>query len=214
MRWLGVVWVVVGGCLLLAACGPPAADPVATRSAARKVALLLPETKTSRYESADRPFFEARLKKLCAECQLIYSNASQDVAAQEQQAEAALTNGARVLVLDPVDSAAAAVTADKAREQGVPVIAPYTGVTLGEHWRDRGGHALIVYDDLSKQAVAYRQLSLLLRRPPARRRDQRLADRLQRRVVQTGCPQRVRSTRPLRKLSDSPRIRHAGLESG
>jgi D-xylose transport system substrate-binding protein len=87
------------------------------------VALLLPETKTSRYESADRPFFEARLKKLCSDCQLIYSNASQDVAAQGQQAEAALTNGARVLVLDPVDSAAAAVTADKAREQGVPVVA-------------------------------------------------------------------------------------------
>jgi D-xylose transport system substrate-binding protein len=123
MRWLGVVWVLVGSCLLVAACSPPAADPVATRLAARKIALLLPETKTSRYESADRPFFEARLKNLCAECQLIYSNASQDVAAQEQQAEAALTNGARVLVLDPVDSAASAVTADKAREQGVPVVA-------------------------------------------------------------------------------------------
>jgi len=47
-------------------------------------------------------------------------------------------------------------------------IAPYTGVTIGEHWRDNGQHALIVYDDLSKQAVAYRQLSLLLRRPPGR----------------------------------------------
>ena len=47
-------------------------------------------------------------------------------------------------------------------------LAPYTGVTIGEHWRDNGGHALIVYDDLSKQAVAYRQLSLLLRRPPGR----------------------------------------------
>src|SRR5436853_323543 len=47
-------------------------------------------------------------------------------------------------------------------------IAPYTGVTIGEHWRDNKGHALIIYDDLSKQAVAYRQLSLLLRRPPGR----------------------------------------------
>lgn len=47
-------------------------------------------------------------------------------------------------------------------------IAPYTGVTMAEHYRDNGGHALIVYDDLSKQAVAYRQLSLLLRRPPGR----------------------------------------------
>jgi len=47
-------------------------------------------------------------------------------------------------------------------------IAPYTGVTMGEYFRDSGRHALIIYDDLSKQAVAYRQLSLLLRRPPGR----------------------------------------------
>jgi F-type H+-transporting ATPase subunit alpha len=47
-------------------------------------------------------------------------------------------------------------------------IAPYAGVTMGEFFRDNGKHALIIYDDLSKQAVAYRQLSLLLRRPPGR----------------------------------------------
>ena len=47
-------------------------------------------------------------------------------------------------------------------------LAPYTGVAMGEYFRDNGMHALIVYDDLSKQAVAYRQLSLLLRRPPGR----------------------------------------------
>ncbi|HZZ86405.1 MAG TPA: F0F1 ATP synthase subunit alpha [Anaeromyxobacteraceae bacterium] len=47
-------------------------------------------------------------------------------------------------------------------------LAPYTGVTMGEYFRDNGMHALIIYDDLSKQAVAYRQLSLLLRRPPGR----------------------------------------------
>jgi len=47
-------------------------------------------------------------------------------------------------------------------------ISPYTGVTMGEFFRDSGRHALIIYDDLSKQAVAYRQLSLLLRRPPGR----------------------------------------------
>ncbi|HEX9778069.1 MAG TPA: F0F1 ATP synthase subunit alpha, partial [Geopsychrobacteraceae bacterium] len=47
-------------------------------------------------------------------------------------------------------------------------ISPYTGVTMGEFFRDSGRHGLIVYDDLSKQAVAYRQLSLLLRRPPGR----------------------------------------------
>ena len=78
-------------------------------------------------------------------------------------------------------------------------IAPYTGVTMAEYFRDTGRHALCVYDDLSKQAVAYRQLSLLLRRPPGREaypgdvfyihsrlleRAARMADRL--RVVPTG----------------------------
>ncbi len=47
-------------------------------------------------------------------------------------------------------------------------IAPYSGCTMGEYYRDSGGHALAIYDDLSKHAVAYRQLSLLLRRPPGR----------------------------------------------
>ena len=47
-------------------------------------------------------------------------------------------------------------------------LAPYTGVTIGEYFRDNGMHALIIYDDLSKHAVAYRQMSLLLRRPPGR----------------------------------------------
>ncbi|MEE2750799.1 MAG: F0F1 ATP synthase subunit alpha, partial [Myxococcota bacterium] len=47
-------------------------------------------------------------------------------------------------------------------------LAPYTGATMGEYYRDSGMHALCIYDDLSKQATAYRQLSLLLRRPPGR----------------------------------------------
>jgi len=47
-------------------------------------------------------------------------------------------------------------------------LAPYSGCTIGEHFRDNGKHALIIYDDLTKQAVAYRQMSLLLRRPPGR----------------------------------------------
>src|SRR5260370_395392 len=47
-------------------------------------------------------------------------------------------------------------------------LAPYAGCAMGEFFRDNGMHAVIVYDDLSKQAVAYRQMSLLLRRPPGR----------------------------------------------
>ena len=68
-----------------------------------KIALLLPETKTARYETADRPDFEAKMKELCPNCEIIYSNANQDANAQLSQAEAALTNGAQVLVLDPVE---------------------------------------------------------------------------------------------------------------
>jgi D-xylose transport system substrate-binding protein len=87
-----------------------------------KVALLLPESKTARYESQDRPNFEAKLKELCPDCEEIYSNADQDASKQQQQAEAALTQGAKVLVLDPVDSASAAAIVTRAAQQKVPVI--------------------------------------------------------------------------------------------
>jgi len=60
------------------------------------------------------------------------------------------------------------VSASASESAPLQFIAPYTGVTMGEYFRDNGKHALIIYDDLSKQAVAYRQLSLLLRRPPGR----------------------------------------------
>ena len=60
------------------------------------------------------------------------------------------------------------VAASASESAPLQFLAPYTGVTMGEYFRDNGGHALLVYDDLSKQAVAYRQLSLLLRRPPGR----------------------------------------------
>ena len=60
------------------------------------------------------------------------------------------------------------VLATAAETAPLQYLAPYTGVTMGEYFRDTGRHALVVYDDLSKQAVAYRQMSLLLRRPPGR----------------------------------------------
>jgi F-type H+-transporting ATPase subunit alpha len=60
------------------------------------------------------------------------------------------------------------VAATASESAPLQYIAPYSGCTMGEHIRDNGGHALLVYDDLSKHAVAYRQLSLLLRRPPGR----------------------------------------------
>src|SRR5579864_4920843 len=91
-------------------------------SGGKKIALLLPESKTTRYETQDRPLFQAKLQQICSDCQVIYSNANQDATAQHSQAEAALTNGANVLVLDAVDGAAAAVIADRAKQQNVPVV--------------------------------------------------------------------------------------------
>jgi D-xylose transport system substrate-binding protein len=87
-----------------------------------KVALLLPETQTTRYEAHDFPEFESNLKRHCPDCELIYSNANQDAAEQQSQMEAALTEGANVVVLDPVDSASAASMVTLAAQQDVPVI--------------------------------------------------------------------------------------------
>ena len=85
-----------------------------------KIALLLPESKTARYESQDRPNFERKIKELCPDCEILYSNADQDAAKQQQQAEAALTQGAKVLVLDPVDAASAGAIVQRAKQQQVP----------------------------------------------------------------------------------------------
>ena len=86
------------------------------------IALLLPESKTARYESQDRPNFERKAKELCPDCQIIYSNADQDAAKQQQQAEAAITNGAKVLVLDPVDAASAGAIVNNAKSRQIPVV--------------------------------------------------------------------------------------------
>ena len=108
--------------------GGGAASPEA--SASGTIALLLPETKTARYESHDRPLFEAKFKELCPSCEILYSNADHDASKQQQQAEAALTKGAKVLVLDPVDGKSAANIAAKAQQQGVKVVS-YDRLTQG-----------------------------------------------------------------------------------
>ena len=90
---------------------------------AKTVALLLPETKTTRYEEKDRPLFTDKLKELCPDCKLIYANASQDPNKQQQQAEAAITKGADVIVLDAVDVASVGPIVQRANQQDIPVIA-------------------------------------------------------------------------------------------
>ena len=87
-----------------------------------RIALLLPESKTARYEAYDRPFFEAKVAELCPQCEVVYANADQDPAKQQQQAESAFAQGISVLVLDPVDSSAAVTIVASAQRHKVPVI--------------------------------------------------------------------------------------------
>lgn len=94
------------------------------------IALLLPENQTPRYESADRPYFEEKVEEICPDCEILYSNAAEDASKQQSQVEAALTQGADVLVLDPVDAASAAASVEKARQQDVPVLS-YDRLILG-----------------------------------------------------------------------------------
>jgi len=88
----------------------------------KKIALLLPENHTPRYEANDRPDFEAKVKDLCSDCKILYSNAVQDAAKQQNQADAALTQGADVLVVDAVDAGSAGAIVKKAKAKGVPVV--------------------------------------------------------------------------------------------
>ncbi|UCR88060.1 substrate-binding domain-containing protein [Mycetocola spongiae] len=108
--------------LTLSACST--SDPAAGGAGgdAPIVALLLPENQTSRYEARDKPTFEAELKKSCPECVLKYYNAAGDANKQLSQAESALTEGAAVLVIDPVDSNAAASMVGSAKRQKVAVM--------------------------------------------------------------------------------------------
>jgi D-xylose transport system substrate-binding protein len=87
-----------------------------------KIALMLPENETPRYEADDKPDFEKAIEEKCPECEVSYFNAGGEVEKQQSQGEAALTQGAEVLVLDPEDAKAAAAIVEKAHLQEVPVV--------------------------------------------------------------------------------------------
>ncbi|MEV4578122.1 sugar ABC transporter substrate-binding protein [Nonomuraea jabiensis] len=122
----------VAAVLLAAACGNTGNNAGAGTGATttttqgqggKTIALFLPESKTTRYEAFDRPLFEAKVKSLCPDCKILYSNAEQDAPKQQQQVEAALTQQADVLVLDAVDANAVAPLVNQAKQKKVPVIA-------------------------------------------------------------------------------------------
>jgi D-xylose transport system substrate-binding protein len=87
------------------------------------VGFLMPDQGSTRYEEHDHPGFVAEMKKLCESCKVIYLNADTDAAKQQQQFNSVIAQGAKVIVLDPVDSAAAASLVHNAQSQGVKVIA-------------------------------------------------------------------------------------------
>lgn len=91
-------------------------------SGGAKIAFLMPDLASTRYEEQDAPLFKAKVAELCAECEVIYQNADSDPAKQQQQADAAITQGATVLVLDAVDTTAAASIVTNAQAEGVTVI--------------------------------------------------------------------------------------------
>ncbi|MBU9170141.1 ABC transporter substrate-binding protein [Burkholderia gladioli] len=87
------------------------------------VAFLMPDQASTRYEQHDFPGFKAQMQKLCPDCKVLYQNANADVALQQQQFNSAIAQGAKVIVIDPVDSTAAASLVHMAQGQGVRVIA-------------------------------------------------------------------------------------------
>jgi len=87
------------------------------------VAFLMPDQASTRYEQHDFPGFKAEMSKLCPDCKVLYQNANGDVSQQQQQFNAVIAQGAKVVVLDPVDSTAAASLVHMAQSQGVKVIA-------------------------------------------------------------------------------------------
>ena len=116
------------GVVGLAACGANDAEDDGdnggdSAGGGAKIALLLPETKTTRYEAFDKPLFEAKVKELCDDCEVLYYNADQDENTQSGQMDTAISEGADVVVLDPVNGAGAGAMVQSAQDSGAPVIA-------------------------------------------------------------------------------------------
>ncbi len=103
--------------LLIGFTGAASAQTVGT------VAFLMPDQASTRYEQHDFPGFQAAMAELCADCTVIYQNGNASASLQQQQFNSVIAQGAKVIVLDPVDSAAAAGLVEIAQGQGVKVVA-------------------------------------------------------------------------------------------
>ena len=117
----------------LAACSSPAGSGDSGGSggsggggggaeASGKIAFLMPDLASTRYEEQDAPLFTEKVAELCPDCEVIYQNADSDPAKQQQQAESAITQGVKVIVLDAVDTKAAATIVTSAQASDIPVV--------------------------------------------------------------------------------------------
>ena len=88
-----------------------------------KVAFLMPDQGSTRYELQDNPLFQKKMKELCSGCEVIYQNGDGDPAKQQQQATSAITQGVKVMVVDPVDAASLGSVVEQAKSRGIKVIA-------------------------------------------------------------------------------------------
>ena len=123
LRSIGAIAAAAFAAVALAACGSSnGGDSAGGGGASGKVAFLMPDQASTRYELYDHPLFKKRLEQLCPKCDVLYQNANGDPAKQQQQANSVITQGAKVMVIDPVDAAALSSTVQQAKSRGVKVI--------------------------------------------------------------------------------------------
>ncbi|MFC4031362.1 substrate-binding domain-containing protein [Streptomyces polygonati] len=116
---------VVSMAFAVAACGKTGGDKDnsdSNKSKSKVIGLLLPDTVTARYEQFDKPLIEAAIKRLCSDCTVSYANAAGVPASQAQQVSAMITQGAKVLIVDPQDAAGIQSSIKAAVSQGVKVV--------------------------------------------------------------------------------------------
>lgn len=172
-RFFSTMCLLIITAFLFTACGtaatptaaPATVAPTAapTQASPIKIGFFLPDTSTARYDTKDKPLFEADLSAICPTCQVIYDNSPHDPSEQLSAVEAALTNGVKVVTIMAVDTKAAATIADKAKAAGVPVVS-YSrllqnsdGVTvnLAFNLTDYGkAQAQSLIDALNKKGIA------------------------------------------------------------
>ena len=188
----------------LAACGANEAQNGSEGGdGAKKIALLLPESKTTRYEAFDKPLFEDKVAELCSDCEVVYFNADQDPAKQQQQVETAITDQVDAIVLDPVDGEAAGGSGRLTRRRPTSRSSPTTGssrapTTTCPSTTPRSASC--------RPRRSSRPMGGSGEHPDAQRR----ADRPERRPVQGG-----RAQRPRRQRRRHPRgVRQPRLEPG